>query len=180
MISSSASLHSLTEGLSFNLYSFWPKLWDPMLTKCSMSLVRKRDHLKHLRLGLPSWLSEKESAYQCRRHRLDPWSGKIPHATGQLSQWATTSEPELWSLQVATIKPTLHDYWSHGTFEPVPWNKSSPCNGEALKPQLEKDCAQQQRPSATKKKKKKSKLKNALYSHADVCIDITHTSICMP
>ena len=35
---------------------------------------------------------------------------KIPHATGQLSQWATTSEPELWSLQVATIKPTLHDY----------------------------------------------------------------------
>ena len=35
---------------------------------------------------------------------------KIPHATGQLSQWATTNEPELWSLQVATIKPTLHDY----------------------------------------------------------------------
>ena len=104
----------------------------------------------------------------------------IPHATWQLSQWATTCEPELWSLQVATIKPTLHDYWSLCTFEPVPWNKRSPCNGEALKPQLEKDCAQQQRPSATKKKKKISKLKNALYSHADVCIDIIHTSICMP
>ena len=31
--------------------------------------------------GLPRWLSGKESAYQCRRHRrwdLDSWVGKIP------------------------------------------------------------------------------------------------------
>ena len=26
----------------------------------------------------PWWLSGKESAYQCRRRRLDPWVGKIP------------------------------------------------------------------------------------------------------
>ena len=26
-------------------------------------------------------------------HRFDPWSGKIPHATGQLSPCATTTEP---------------------------------------------------------------------------------------
>ena len=28
--------------------------------------------------GLPLWLSGKESACQCRRHRVDPCSGKIP------------------------------------------------------------------------------------------------------
>ena len=29
-------------------------------------------------LGLPWWLSDKESACQCRRHRFDPWVRKIP------------------------------------------------------------------------------------------------------
>jgi len=27
---------------------------------------------------LPWWLRGKESAYQCRRHGIDPWSGKNP------------------------------------------------------------------------------------------------------
>ena len=30
----------------------------------------------HIGTGLPRWLSDKESACQCRRHRFDPW--KIP------------------------------------------------------------------------------------------------------
>ena len=42
--------------------------------------------------GLPWWLSGKESSCQCRRHRCSPWPGKTPHATGQLSPWATTTE----------------------------------------------------------------------------------------
>ena len=29
-------------------------------------------------LGLPCWLSGKELTCQCRRHKFDPWSGKIP------------------------------------------------------------------------------------------------------
>ena len=29
-------------------------------------------------LGLPWWLSSKESACQCRRHGFDPWVRKIP------------------------------------------------------------------------------------------------------
>ena len=29
-------------------------------------------------MGLPKWLSSKESACQCRRHRFDPWVGNIP------------------------------------------------------------------------------------------------------
>ena len=28
--------------------------------------------------GLPWWLSDKESACQCRRYRFNPWVGKIP------------------------------------------------------------------------------------------------------
>ena len=39
--------------------------------------------------------SDKESACQCRRHRFDPWSGKIPHVEEPLSPWATTIEPVL-------------------------------------------------------------------------------------
>jgi len=36
-------------------------------------------------LGLLWWLNGKETAWQCRRYRFDLWSGKISHATGQLS-----------------------------------------------------------------------------------------------
>ena len=44
-------------------------------------------------LGLPWWRSGWESACQCRGHRFEPWSGKIPHAAEQLGPWATTTEP---------------------------------------------------------------------------------------
>ena len=49
---------------------------------------------------IPWWLSDKESACQCRRHcrndaEFDPWSGKIKHAVEQLSPCATTTEPVL-------------------------------------------------------------------------------------
>ena len=46
-------------------------------------------------VGLPGWLSGKESACWCRRLGFDPWSGKIPHATEQLSPCPTTTEPVL-------------------------------------------------------------------------------------
>ena len=36
--------------------------------------------LKKNKIRLPWWLSGKESTCHCRRHRFDPWSGKIPHA----------------------------------------------------------------------------------------------------
>ena len=40
----------------------------------------------------------KNTPCQCRAHRLGPWSGKIPHATEQLSPCTTTTEPVLYSL----------------------------------------------------------------------------------
>ena len=49
--------------------------------------------LKKLKIGLPWWRSGWESAYQCREHGFEPWSGKIPHAAEQLGPWATITEP---------------------------------------------------------------------------------------
>ena len=45
--------------------------------------------------GLPWWHSGWESACQCGEHGFDPWSGRIPHATEQLSPCTTTTEPVL-------------------------------------------------------------------------------------
>ena len=52
--------------------------------------------------GLPWWRSGWESACQCRGHGLEPWSGKIPHATEQLGPWATITEP-------ARLEPVLRN-----------------------------------------------------------------------
>ena len=43
-------------------------------------------------------------------HGFEPWSGKIPHATEQLSLSATTTEPALYSLQATTTEPACHNY----------------------------------------------------------------------
>ena len=51
--------------------------------------------LKKEWVGLPWWLSGKEPTCRCRRHRFDPWSGKIPHAVEQLSPRATITETVL-------------------------------------------------------------------------------------
>ena len=52
--------------------------------------------------GLPWWRSGWESACQCRGHRFESWSGKIPHAAEQLGPWATTTEP-------ACLEPVLRN-----------------------------------------------------------------------
>ena len=42
--------------------------------------------------GLPWWYSGWESTCQCREYGFAPWSGKIPHASKQLSLRTTTTE----------------------------------------------------------------------------------------
>ena len=42
--------------------------------------------------GLPLWSSGEESACQDREPGFDPWSGKIPHASEQLSPGVMTTE----------------------------------------------------------------------------------------
>ena len=75
--------------------------------------------------GLPWWLSGKESACQCWRHGFDPWSGRIPQATEQLSSCPTTTEPVL-------LEPRNHNCPVHAPQllkatcrDPVPCNKRS-------------------------------------------------------
>ena len=45
-------------------------------------------------LGIP-WLSSKEPASHCRRHRFDPWSRKFPRGVEQRSSCAATIESKL-------------------------------------------------------------------------------------
>ena len=59
--------------------------------------------LKAMVPGLPWWSSGYESACQCRGHGSDPWSRRIPHATGQLSPQAATAEAHTpWDLRSTT------------------------------------------------------------------------------
>ena len=43
----------------------------------------------------PGSTIDKKSTCQCRRHRFDPWSRKIPYSAEQLSPSTTTTEPVL-------------------------------------------------------------------------------------
>ena len=97
--------------------------------------------------GIPWWLSGRESSCRCRRHGFDPWSRKIPHASGQLSRCGTTPEPE-WC-----------HYWNPHTLEPVLCNKRSHgsetprTSNQRVAPALHKESEKptnQQRPNIAK------------------------------
>ena len=70
-----------------------------------------------------------------------PWSGKIPHAMGHLSPWATATEPR--SPRACALQQEKAPKWE----APAPQLESSPCS-----PQLEKARTQQQRPRTAKNK----------------------------
>ena len=69
---------------------------------CIPSMNNSKRKLRKQLLELPRWLSGKESAHQCRRHRFDPWSGKIPHAVEQLNH--NYSAPMQQVLKPSTLK----------------------------------------------------------------------------
>ena len=107
------------------------------------NLLKSRTHI----LGLPWWRSDWESACQCRAQGFEPWSGKIPHATEQLSPCATTTEP------------ASHNHWSLcaqslcSTTKPPQWEARAPQWRVApARHNLEKARAQQQRPNTAKNK----------------------------
>ena len=66
-------------------------------------------------LGLPWWLSDKESACQCRRQGFSPWSERIPHAAESLRPWAN---------------PTCHNYCACGPKSHAP-QQEMPLHWEA-------------------------------------------------
>ena len=78
-------------------------LITPMLHQILISTISQKkvggELVRKGHRGLHWWSSSKEFACQCRRHRFNPWSRKIPHAAEQLSSCTTTTEL------------TCHHYW---------------------------------------------------------------------
>jgi len=102
--------------------------------------------LKTSTLGLPRWLSGKEFTCQCRGHRVHPWVGKIPHATGisacapqLLTLCSRAQEPQLLNLRATTPEARTPRACAPRpeatvTRSPHATMKSGPCS-----PQLEKN-----------------------------------------
>ena len=103
--------------------------------------------------GLPWRLRGEESACQARTHGFDPSSGRIPHATEQLSLCTTTSESMLWSPEASTTEAWAPHACAPQQVRPPPWvvfiaQLNSPCL-----PQLEKSPHNKENPAQTKIKK---------------------------
>ena len=103
-------------------------------------LILDRQCLLKVDLGLPWWLSGKESSCQCRRHRFNPWFGKTPQATEQLSQCVTTTEPVLWSRRAAATESLCHSCWSLFTLECMLCSKRRHCNEKPAPPLESRPC----------------------------------------
>ena len=98
--------------------------------------------------------SGKESIYQYREHKFDPWYRKIPHATGKLSLCATTTEPvscTYWASELQLLKRTSSWASALEQDKTLKWETRAPqIEGNLLLPQLKKAHVQQQRLSTAK------------------------------
>ena len=70
--------------------------------------------------GLPKWLSGEESTFQFRRHRLDPWVGKIPGVgNGNSLQSSCLGNPMdrgAWSLKSIGWERVRHNWATEHTW----------------------------------------------------------------
>ena len=97
--------------------------------------------------GLPWWLSSKETTCQCRRHRFDSWSRKIPYAMEQLSPCATTTEPvrcNNWNCAPKSLRPT-REATALGSWRAITESSSYSLQLEKTAHTVRKDSAQQRR-----------------------------------
>ena len=76
-------------------------------------------NLKKDYIGLPWWSSGKEPTLQSGGHQFDPWAGKIPYSTGQLSLW-----PQYWAraLEPSSPRARAPHQKSHQNEKPVHHN----------------------------------------------------------
>ena len=96
------------------------EMYVNILSKMSVQLPANKHHgtnpecsILKGNVGLSWGPSDRESTCQCRRHKFNTWSGKIPHAVEQLIRAGTTAtEPVLLSLGATTTGPTCCNYWS--------------------------------------------------------------------
>ena len=102
--------------------------------------------------GLPWWRSGWESACQCRGRGFEPWSGRIPHAAGQLDPWATAAEP-------ARLEPVLRSRRGRDGERPAHRSEEWPplaTAGESPRTETKTNIAINQSINKLKKKKKES------------------------
>ena len=101
-------------------------------------------------IGLPRWLSGKESTCQCRRHGFSPWCRKIPHAAGQLSPWATTIEPVPESLGATTTEAQVPESLCSVKWEATTVRSLCMTGGKRTLSATREKLVQQRRPSTDK------------------------------
>ena len=67
------------------------------------------------------WIGPPGYAWQCRGHRFNPWSEKIPHAWEQLSPSTTTTKTALVRqlLKPVNLEPVLHNKRGHCNEKPA-------------------------------------------------------------
>ena len=98
----------------------------PTNENCHLDTVNSRSEEKvplwNYFLGFPGGSVVKTDC-QCRRHRLDSQSGKIPHAVEQLRPCATNTEPVLQSPGAASTQRMSCSYWSPQPRAPAPPQK---------------------------------------------------------
>ena len=133
-------------------------------------------HLESIQQGFPGGSVVKSQRRGCR---FNPWSGKIPHASKQLSLCATTTEPAFWSPRATSagvqVPWSLCSTGSYRDEKPVHHNREEPplrvaqnTITEQLTTVRESLCAAR-RPSAAiskinlKKKKKKNSVNGSFY-----------------
>ena len=98
------------------------------LTLTKAKLVEFIVQTKNYKIGLPWWLSGKASACQCRRHRLDLWSGENPTCHG-------VTKPVGRSYRACALELESQNYWSPRALEPLPCDGRSRHSGQpALQP----------------------------------------------
>ena len=123
-------LAQMTKDYFIPIFNFWEMV--NINTMCVL-YVRLRVH------GLSWWLSGKEPTCQCKRHRFNPWSGKISDASEQLCPGAAATEP-------TSLEPRLHKRSTTGRSQRTAAREWPPLAAAREKP------ARQQRPSTAKNK----------------------------
>ena len=112
------------------------KLWY-IYTMEYYSAVKEFDFLNFKIIRRLPWLSGKESACQWRRHRFNPWSGKVPYVAEQLSLGATTIETVLQSLGATTTEARIPQSSCSATREATTRSLHTAIKSSPRSPQLE-------------------------------------------
>ena len=111
-------LDGITNSMGMSLSKLRELVTDRQTWRAAIHGVTKRWTRLSDWTELNWYLSGKESTSRCRRHGLNPWSGKIPHTIERLRPWATilslcsrTPEPQL--PKPSCLRPGLCNRRSH-------------------------------------------------------------------